>query len=40
MPTIVAKREGILDQGLYDAERSGDPFADDSADELETSARA
>lgn len=28
---IVSKREGILDQGLYDAPRSGaDPFADDS----------
>ncbi|MFB8892527.1 dicarboxylate/amino acid:cation symporter [Microbacterium plantarum] len=40
VPTIVAKREGILDRELYDAERSGDPFADDSADELEPSARA
>ncbi|SDQ22230.1 dicarboxylate/amino acid:cation symporter [Microbacterium sp. cf332] len=40
VPTIVAKREGILDRELYDAERSGDPFADDSADELEASARA
>lgn len=40
VPTIVAKREGILDRELYDAERSGDPFADDSADELEAPARA
>ncbi|WP_454117175.1 dicarboxylate/amino acid:cation symporter [Microbacterium aurum] len=32
VPTIVAKREGILDQGLYDAPRDGEPFADDSAD--------
>ncbi|MGZ0068461.1 dicarboxylate/amino acid:cation symporter [Microbacterium arborescens] len=40
VPTIVAEREGILDRELYDAERSGDPFADDSADELETPARA
>ncbi len=40
VPTIVAKREGILDRELYDAERSGDPFADDSADELEPSVRA
>ncbi|GAA1345226.1 dicarboxylate/amino acid:cation symporter [Arthrobacter roseus] len=31
IPTIVAKREGILDHGLYNAERTGDPFADDSA---------
>ncbi len=40
VPTIVAKREGILDRELYDAERSGDPFADDSADEVEAPARA
>ncbi|WP_448390320.1 dicarboxylate/amino acid:cation symporter [Microbacterium aurum] len=32
VPTIVAKREGILDRGLYDAPRDGEPFADDSAD--------
>ncbi len=31
IPTIVAKREGILDHGLYNAARTGDPFADDSA---------
>ncbi|WDF34299.1 dicarboxylate/amino acid:cation symporter [Arthrobacter agilis] len=30
IPTIVAKREGILDTTLYDAQRTGDPFADDS----------
>lgn len=32
VPTIVAKRQGILDQGLYNAARTGDPFADDSAE--------
>nr|WP_306233938.1 dicarboxylate/amino acid:cation symporter [Agrococcus sp. REN33] len=32
VPTIVAKREGILDLELYNAERSGLPFADDSDD--------
>lgn len=45
VPTIVAKREGILDEDLYNAPRDGEPFADDSADapedELEAaSARA
>ena len=30
VPTIVAKREGILDQDLYNAPRDGEPFADDS----------
>ncbi|MEZ5188661.1 MAG: dicarboxylate/amino acid:cation symporter [Microbacterium sp.] len=34
VPTIVAKREGILDQDLYNAPRDGEPFADDSDDEL------
>ncbi|WP_043824358.1 dicarboxylate/amino acid:cation symporter [Rhodococcus opacus] len=29
VPTIVAKREGILDESRYNAERNGDPFADD-----------
>lgn len=33
VPTIVAKREGILDEELYDAPREGLPFADDSADD-------
>ncbi|MCD2499953.1 dicarboxylate/amino acid:cation symporter [Microbacterium nymphoidis] len=33
VPTIVAKREGILDVDLYNAQREGLPFADDSADE-------
>ncbi len=33
VPTIVAKRQGILDEALYNAPRDGDPFADDS-DEL------
>lgn len=35
VPTIVAKREGILDQDLYDAPRDGQPFADDSADAVD-----
>lgn len=30
VPTIVAKRAGILDEKLYNAERTGDPFVDDS----------
>ncbi|MCQ4120673.1 dicarboxylate/amino acid:cation symporter [Rhodococcus tibetensis] len=29
VPTIVAKREGILDEVRYNAERNGDPFADE-----------
>jgi Na+/H+-dicarboxylate symporter len=33
VPAIVAKRQGILDEGLYNAPRSGDPFTDDSAAE-------
>ena len=33
VPTIVAKRQGILNETLYNAPRNGDPFADD-ADEL------
>lgn len=33
VPTIVAKREGILDEELYNAPREGLPFADDSADD-------
>ncbi|WP_081416729.1 dicarboxylate/amino acid:cation symporter [Arthrobacter castelli] len=32
VPTIVAKREGILDPELYNAPRHGDPFADDGTD--------
>ncbi|MBL3685562.1 dicarboxylate/amino acid:cation symporter [Leucobacter zeae] len=32
VPTIVAKREGILDEGLYNAPRQGVAFADDDAD--------
>ncbi|WP_370183007.1 dicarboxylate/amino acid:cation symporter [Rhodococcus wratislaviensis] len=31
VPTIVAKREGILDESRYNAERTGDPFEDDEA---------
>ena len=30
VPTIVAKRQGILDESLYNAPRSGTPFVDDS----------
>ncbi|WP_028281493.1 dicarboxylate/amino acid:cation symporter [Arthrobacter sp. H5] len=30
IPTIVAKREGILDHDLYNAKRTGDPFVDDT----------
>ncbi|MHA7277865.1 dicarboxylate/amino acid:cation symporter [Arthrobacter sp. Hz1] len=30
IPTIVARREGILDTDLYNAARTGDPFADDN----------
>jgi len=33
VPTIVAKREGILDEKLYNAPRRGLPFLDDSAEE-------
>ena len=29
-PAIVAKRQGILDETLYNAPRNGDPFADDA----------
>ncbi|WP_243229608.1 dicarboxylate/amino acid:cation symporter [Microbacterium sp. CIAB417] len=35
VPTIVAKREGILDEDLYNAPREGLPFADDSGDEAD-----
>ena len=31
VPTIVAKRQGILDEALYNAPRTSEPFADDSA---------
>jgi hypothetical protein len=30
VPTIVAKRQGILDEQLYNAPRNGTPFVDDS----------
>ena len=33
IPTIVAKREGILNEDLYNAPREGLPFADDSGDD-------
>src|SRR5690606_21685259 len=32
VPTIVAKREGILDEELYNAPRNGLPFAEDIDD--------
>ncbi|EOM77320.1 dicarboxylate/amino acid:cation symporter [Rhodococcus rhodnii] len=32
VPTIVAKREGILDRARYDAPRNGDPFDDSDVD--------
>ncbi|MFD1212425.1 dicarboxylate/amino acid:cation symporter [Arthrobacter sp. GCM10027362] len=32
VPTIVAKRQGILDTSLYNARRTTEPFADDAAD--------
>ncbi|MCC9175163.1 dicarboxylate/amino acid:cation symporter [Arthrobacter sp. zg-Y179] len=32
VPTLVARRNGLLDSGLYNARRQGDPFADDSED--------
>ncbi|MEV8143268.1 dicarboxylate/amino acid:cation symporter [Specibacter sp. NPDC078709] len=34
VPTIVSKRQGILDEELYNAPRNGNPFADDSDDAL------
>jgi hypothetical protein len=32
IPAIVAKRQGILDETLYNAPRNGDPFSDDIDD--------
>jgi len=32
VPTLVSRREGILDQGLYDAPRTGDPFTPEAAE--------
>jgi hypothetical protein len=29
IPAIVSKRQGILDETLYNAPRNGDPFSDD-----------
>lgn len=34
VPTIVAKREGILDRERYDAPRHGDPFSDDAESDV------
>ncbi len=33
VPTLVAKRQGILDLSLYNAPRGGNPFADDNAEQ-------
>ncbi|KNH14386.1 sodium:proton antiporter [Arthrobacter sp. ZBG10] len=33
VPTIVAKRQGILDESLYNAPRNGTPFVDDNNDD-------
>ena len=38
VPTLVAKREGILDAGLYDAPRAGVAFSDDEAERAEAPA--
>ncbi|GER22650.1 sodium:proton antiporter [Zafaria cholistanensis] len=38
VPAIVAKREGILDEALYNAPRNGTPFADESATAAPSSA--
>lgn len=40
VPTIVAKREGILDEELYNAPRRGLPFADEDADETDAETSA
>lgn len=40
VPTIVAKREGILDEELYNAPREGLPFADDSGEDAAEEATA
>ncbi len=34
VPTIVAKREGILNEELYNAARAGDPFSDDLVNDV------
>ncbi len=40
VPALVAKREGILDEELYNAPRNGLPFADDSDEETDAAAPA
>jgi Na+/H+-dicarboxylate symporter len=40
VPTIVAKRQGILDEALYNAPRHGDPFNDESSTETAPEATA
>ncbi|WP_375163721.1 dicarboxylate/amino acid:cation symporter [Microbacterium sp.] len=40
VPTIVAKREGILDEDLYNAPRGGLPFADEDIDDADAAADA
>ncbi|NUS36243.1 MAG: cation:dicarboxylase symporter family transporter, partial [Pseudarthrobacter sp.] len=32
VPTIVAKRQGILDESLYNAPRNGTPFVEEDTD--------
>ncbi|MFJ2352291.1 dicarboxylate/amino acid:cation symporter [Glutamicibacter sp. NPDC087673] len=40
IPTIVAKREGILDIDMYNAPRNGNPFADESISAADAEAAA
>ncbi|RVW04914.1 dicarboxylate/amino acid:cation symporter [Rhodococcus spongiicola] len=40
VPTIVAKREKILDESLYNAPRKGDPFADEALEPVPVPAPA
>ncbi|OLT15871.1 sodium:proton antiporter [Serinicoccus sp. CUA-874] len=40
VPTIVAKREGILDEDAYNGDRRGLPWADDAADREDAAATA
>ncbi|WP_255767910.1 dicarboxylate/amino acid:cation symporter [Pseudarthrobacter sulfonivorans] len=38
VPAIVSKRQGILDEALYNAPRNGNPFADDTESDSDTAA--
>ncbi|MCM3687882.1 dicarboxylate/amino acid:cation symporter [Kocuria rosea] len=40
VPTIVARREGLLDRDLYDAPRAGDPFAPEAPEAVAAPAPA